>query len=137
MIDSDFKGIIQVLLVNHHHEKAFTVRAEDRIAQVVFMEKFNVNFHKVSDPLLLGKTKRGYDGFGSTGVEAIKKLKESESESVIEMTTLEGEQLTVDAEDNLQIISEKTEDDLQITSEKAVMKVNNEVIISESITIDE
>ena len=91
----------------------------------------------MSDPALLGKTKRGYDGFGSTGVEVIKKVKESESESVIEMTTLEGEQLTVDAEDNLQIISEKTEDDLQITSEKAVMKVNNEVIISESITIDE
>ena len=35
------------------------------------------------------------------------------------------------------MISEKTEDDLQITSEKAVMKVNNEVIISKSFTIDE
>ena len=53
------------------------------------------------------------------------------------MITSEGEQVTVDREDNLQIISEKTEYDLQITSEKAVMKVNNEVIISESITIDE
>ena len=68
MIDSDFRGIIQVLLVNQHHEKTFTVRAEDRIAQVVFKEKFNVNFHKVSDPALLGKTKRGHDGFGWTGV---------------------------------------------------------------------
>ena len=48
------------------------------------------------------------------------------------MITSEDEQGTVDAEDNLQIISEKT-DDLQITSEKAVMKDNNEVIISESI----
>ena len=134
VIDSDFRGIIQVLLVSHHHEKTFTVRAEDRIAQVVFMEKFNVNFHKVSDPAWLGRTKRGYDGFGSTGVEVIKKVKESESESVIEMITSEGKQVTVDAEDNLQIISEKT-DDLQITSEKAVMK-DNEVIISESITID-
>ena len=124
VIDSDFRGIIQVLLINHHHEKTFTVRAEDRIAQVVFMEKFNVNFHKVSDPALLGKTKRGYDGFGSTGVEVIKKVKESES--VIEMITSEGEQAADDAEDNLQIISEKT-----------VMKVNNEVIISESITIDQ
>ena len=135
VINSDFRGIIQVLLVNHHHEKTFTVRAEDRIAQVVFMEKFNVNFHKVSDPALLGKTKRGYDGFGSTGVEVIKKVKESES--VIEMITSEGEQVTVNPEDNLQVISEKAKDDLQITSEKAVMEVNNEVIISESITIDE
>ena len=135
VIDSDFRGIIQVLLVNHHHEKTFTVRAEDRIAQVVFMEKFNVNFHKVSDPALLGKTKRGYDGFGSTGVEVIKKVKESES--VIEMITSEGEQVTVNLEDNLQVISEKAKDDLQITSEKAVIEVNNEVIITESITIDE
>ena len=75
VIDSDFRRIIQVLLVNNHHEKTFTVRAEDRIAQVVFMEKFIVNFHKVSDPALLGKTKRGHDGFGSTGVEVIKKVK--------------------------------------------------------------
>ena len=135
VINSDFREIIQVLLVNHHHEKTFTVRAEDRIAQVVFMEKFNVNFHKVSDPALLGKTKRGYDGFGSTGVEVIKKVKESES--VIEMITSEGEQVTFNPEDNLQVISEKAKDGLQITSEKAVMEVNNEVIISESITIDE
>ena len=68
VIDSDLRGIIQVLLVNQHHEKTFTVRAKDRIAQVVFKEKFNVNFHKVSDPALLGKTKRGHDGFGWTGV---------------------------------------------------------------------
>ena len=135
VINSDFREIIQVLLANHHHEKTFTVRAEDRIAQVVFMEKFNVNFHKVSDPALLGKTKRGYDGFGSTGVEVIKKVKESES--VIEMITSEGEQVTVNLEDNLQVISKKAKDDLQITSEKAVMEVNNEVVISESITIDE
>ena len=54
VIDSGFRGIIQVLLVNHHHKKTFTVRAEERIAQVVFMEKFNVNFYKVSDPVLMG-----------------------------------------------------------------------------------
>ena len=135
VIDSDFRGIIQVLLVNHHHEKTFTVRAEDRIAQVVFMKKFNVNFHKVFDAALLGKTKRGHDGFGSTGVEVIKKVKESESE--IEMTTSEGKQVTVNTENNLQLITKKAEDDLQITSEKAVMKVTNEVVFSESITIDE
>ena len=135
VIDSDFSGIIQVLLVNHHHQKTFTVRAEDRIAPVVFMEKLNVNFHKVSDPALLGKTKRGHDGFGSTGVEVSKKVQESESE--LGMITSEGKQVTVNAEDNLQLITEKAEDDLQITSEKAVVKVNNEVIFSESFTIGE
>ena len=81
VIDSDFRGIIEVLLINHHREKSFTVRAEERIAQFVFMEKFNVEFRKVSDLAMLGKTKRGDDGFGSIGVEVIKKFKESQTEN--------------------------------------------------------
>ena len=63
VVDADFRGIIQVLILNHHPEKTFTVRTDDRIAQVVFMEKFNANFHRVSHPQLLGKTKRGNDSF--------------------------------------------------------------------------
>ena len=46
------------------------------------------------------------------------------------MITSEGKQVTVDAEVNLQIISEKTDDDLQITSEKAVMKVNMKLLLA-------
>ena len=65
VIDADFRGIIQVLMLNHHPEKTFTVRTEDRIAQVVFMEKFNANFHRVYNAHLLGRTKRRNDGFGS------------------------------------------------------------------------
>ena len=53
------------------------------------------------------------------------------------MITSEAKQVTVNAEDNLQLITEKAEDDFQITSEKAVMKVNHEVNSSESITVDE
>ena len=49
VIDADFKSITQVLILNHYPEKAFTVRTEDRIVQVVFMEKFNANFHRLSD----------------------------------------------------------------------------------------
>ena len=45
VIDADFRGIIQVLILNHHPEKTFTIRTDDRTAQVVFMEKFNANFH--------------------------------------------------------------------------------------------
>ena len=48
-IDADFRGITQLLILNLYPEKTFTVRTEDRIAQVVFMEKFNANFHGVSD----------------------------------------------------------------------------------------
>ena len=82
----------------------------------------------------LGKTKRGNDGFGSTGVQAIKKAKQ---EDEIQLTTSEGEQVTVNSEEDLQMVPEKSEEDLQITSEKAVMTVNNEVVTHESMTIDE
>ena len=50
VIDADFRGTIQVLTLNHHPGKTFTVRTDDRIAQVVFMENFNANFHRVPDP---------------------------------------------------------------------------------------
>ena len=46
MINADFMGKIQILILNHHPEKAFTVRTEDRIAQVVFTEKLNAKFHR-------------------------------------------------------------------------------------------
>ena len=37
VIDADFRGVIQVLMINHHPENVFFVRTSDRIAQVVFM----------------------------------------------------------------------------------------------------
>ena len=74
VIDADFRGVIQFLILNHHPEKTFPVRTDDRIAQVVFMEKFNSNFHKVSNVHLLGRTKCGHDSFGSTVVQVIKRF---------------------------------------------------------------
>ena len=70
VIDSDFKGI----LVNVSN-KTFTVRVGDRFSQVIILEKYNVKFEKVSDKNLLGGTKRGSNGFGSTGLRVIKKTK--------------------------------------------------------------
>ena len=58
MIVADFRGIIQVLMINHHPEKVFTVRTGNRIAQVAFMAEFNANFHRVSHQHLLRKNKR-------------------------------------------------------------------------------
>ena len=84
---------------------------------------------------MLVNTKRGHDGFGSTGVHAVKKVKDKEDQ--IGTITSEGEKVTVNSKENLQITSEKVEDDLEITSEKALMEVNNEVIISGIISIDE
>ena len=85
VLDSDFRGIVQVLMMNHHPKKTFTIRTGDRIPQCVFMKKYNVEFEKVSDMALLGNTKRGADGFGSTGgvggVTKVIKLDESDSEN--------------------------------------------------------
>ena len=97
------------------------------------MEKFNANFHRVSDPQLLGKTKRGNDGFGSTGVQVLRKAKK---EDKIQLATSESEQVTVNSEDYLQMVLEKSEENFQITSEEAVMTVNNEVVAHESIIIE-
>ena len=120
--------------MNHHPKKTFTVRTEDRISQVVFMEKFNANFHTVSDAHLLSRTKRGNDGFGSS-VQVIKKAKK---EDQIELTTSESEFTNaVNSEENLQMVTEKSKENLQITSEEAIMTINNEVVVYESITIDD
>ena len=63
-LDADFRGIVQVIMIDHHSEETFTVRTSDRIAQCVFMKKYNVQFEKVLDVSLSGNTKRGTDGFG-------------------------------------------------------------------------
>ena len=84
VIDSDYRGIVKVLLINHHSSKPFEVEIGDRIAQVVFMKKYDVIFKQTSYPELIGettngphahvsvllsRTKRGRGGFGSTGTK--------------------------------------------------------------------
>ena len=73
VIDANFRGIVQALLVNHHCKK--TVRTGNRIAQVVFSEKSGANFQRVTEKSLLGSRKRGNGGIASTGLSVIKKLK--------------------------------------------------------------
>ena len=124
-----------MFLVCNDPQKTFNVRTGDRIAQVALMEKFNTNFHRVTDKHWLRQNKWENDGFGSTGVTVIKKAKKDEDET--ELTTLENNQVIVAWEENLQIIPEKSEIEVQITSEEAIMTVNDEVVVHESITIDE
>ena len=124
LIDSDYKGIFEVLFANHS-EKAFTMRTGDRVAQVVFIEQYNVKFEKVDKKDLLGTTKRGDCGFDSTGMTLLKKAKN--------ISTSDEE--NVDTGISAQIV-EKPKDDLEITSKEGVMEVNNEVIIHQKTTID-
>ena len=72
VIDSDFRGIVKAILVNLS-DKTFTVRVGDRIAHLVILEKYNINFEKVGERSLLGRTKCSSSGFRSTGFNVIKK----------------------------------------------------------------
>ena len=62
-IDSDYRGEIKVILINHSQDD-FIVKNQDRIAQVVFSEFIKVSFEETDN---LDETSRGQKGFGSTG----------------------------------------------------------------------
>lgn len=63
-IDSDYRGELKVLLINHG-DAPFPIRRGDRIAQLVAAPVQRAGFAEVDD---LGDTARGAGGFGSTGV---------------------------------------------------------------------
>lgn len=63
-IDSDYRGEINVLLINHG-TTPFVVQHGDRIAQAVIAKYETVHFEAAER---LEETERGADGFGSTGV---------------------------------------------------------------------
>lgn len=62
-IDSDYRGEVMVLLINHGDE-AFAVTRGMRIAQLVFAPVTRV---ETEERGLAGTTERGTGGFGSTG----------------------------------------------------------------------
>ncbi len=66
-IDSDYRGEVGVILINHSHE-VFKVEPGMRIAQMVFAKVERVTFNQVNSPDDLGQSERGAGGFGSTGV---------------------------------------------------------------------
>ena len=63
-IDSDYRGELQVILINHSGED-FTVNPKDRIAQIIVAPVTQGVFTKVES---ISETARGKGGFGSTGV---------------------------------------------------------------------
>ena len=65
VIDSRYRGIVQVLLFNHSDD-VFSVKTGQRMAQVVFLEKFDVKFEMVQSANLLPKSVRYEVGFHST-----------------------------------------------------------------------
>ena len=63
-IDSDYRGELKILLINHGSEP-FAIRRGDRIAQLVPAAVTKAEFDEVTE---LDDTHRGTGGFGSTGV---------------------------------------------------------------------
>ena len=62
-IDSDYRGELKVILINHG-DKPFEVLRGDRIAQLVLGPVVRATWLKVDE---LAETARGEGGFGSTG----------------------------------------------------------------------
>ena len=63
-IDSDYRGEIKVILINHGKDP-FIIKRGDRIAQMVISQILNVQFEETYE---LDNTLRGDKGFGHTGV---------------------------------------------------------------------
>jgi dUTP pyrophosphatase len=62
-IDSDYRGELKVILINHGAEP-FAVRRGDRVAQLVLAPVTQATWLEVDE---LDETARGEGGFGSTG----------------------------------------------------------------------
>ena len=65
-IDSDYRGELKVILINHG-ESDFAIARGDRIAQLVLAPVVRASFEEVDG---LDETGRGTGGFGSTGGHA-------------------------------------------------------------------
>ena len=67
-IDSDYRGIVKVILINLGG-KEFSIQRGDRIAQLVIQKIYFPNFKVVQS---LNNTKRGEGGFGHSGLKTLK-----------------------------------------------------------------
>lgn len=66
-IDSDYRGEVSVLLINHG-DKDFEIKYGDRIAQLVIAKHEKA---VIVESDLISETERGTGGYGSTGVSTL------------------------------------------------------------------
>ena len=66
-IDADYRGEVQVLLINHG-SRPFVIKRGDRIAQMVVAPVTQIAWTIVEQ---LDETERGSGGYGSTGIAAV------------------------------------------------------------------
>lgn len=68
-IDSDYRGEVALLLVNHGHEP-FRIEPLMRCGQLVIAPVVQPELVEVTTFAELGETERGAKGFGSSGVHS-------------------------------------------------------------------
>ena len=64
-IDSDYRGQVKILLVNHSDRELFVISNGQKIGQIIFLKCEEPEF-VLTDKL--DNTERGVGGFGSTGL---------------------------------------------------------------------
>ena len=62
-IDSDYRGEIGIILINHSSEN-FIIENGDRVAQLVIAKHEKIDWHSAQE---ISHSERGSGGFGSTG----------------------------------------------------------------------
>ena len=67
LVDSGYRGELQVILINHDSTNDYKVTRGDRIAQLVILRADQVVFEVVTAEEL-GASERGTGGFGHTGI---------------------------------------------------------------------
>ena len=68
VIDAGYRGFVGVILHNYS-DTDFVVTENDRIAQLIFLPVIHPTLIKASDEEDLPTSKRGENGFGSSGTE--------------------------------------------------------------------
>jgi deoxyuridine 5'-triphosphate nucleotidohydrolase len=109
IIDPDFTGELKVILRNLSKIQTANIKEGDRIAQVVFYKAFSGKIKEVKE---LKQTHRGKQGFGSTGVNAVKRemdLSRKEDNSSKTDYTF-GKQLTRTQRTELQDLIDQNQD---------------------------
>ena len=113
VIDSDYRGSIHVLLLNGGKDP-YTISPGEKIAQIVILKKYDVEFECVDNRLELGLSMRGCRGFGSTSV------KKNLNNATMKLTEFEEQK--------------NESDDLEIKSMSCTLTVNDEKLIDEMFT---
>ena len=89
VIDSDFRGAVGVVLVNHSNA-AFSIEISDRIGQLILEV---VQTPEVEEAEELDETTRGEGGFGSTGGNSLNSLTPSVAEAAAEAEAKDVEEV--------------------------------------------